>query len=348
MNIEKSEFGKYKDQVIDQYTLTNDKGMSVKVMTYGATVTSIKVPDSDGAALDLVCGFDDFDTYFSDAYQANAPYFGGTIGRYASRLKDGKFTIDGTDYTVAVNDGSNHLHGGIVGFDKRVWSAQPLDAKDSTGVKFTLVSNHMDEGYPGDLTVSVSYRLDNDNQLSIDYEGTTTKETPLSLTNHTYFNLSGFKSDIKNHTAKINSNTFLQPDETNVPVGEETAVNDGPANLQEAKLLGDQFEQMETGFEHYYSFENGVSGMQSVAEFVDQDSGRKLEVLTDEPGALFYTGYFTSDELERGNGQKFGRYRGFCCETSRFPNGPNLDGVTNATLKPEEKYKSKTIYKLNF
>ena len=252
MAITKTTFGEYQAQSVEQYKLSNHKGMTVKIITYGATVSSISVPDADGNQKDLVCGFDTLEGYFSPEYRQNAPYFGCTVGRYASRIKDGKFSIDGKEYKLAVNDGSNHLHGGITGFDKQVWEAEALQADGNPTVRMTFRSEHMEEGYPGNVEATVTFTLTQDNELVIDYEGTTDQATPLSLTNHTYFNLSGFEQTIEGHIAKIDASTFLEPDETNVPVGKIADVTGTHADLREGKTLGECFQQLETGFEHFF------------------------------------------------------------------------------------------------
>jgi aldose 1-epimerase len=344
MPITKTTFGSLLGQEIELYTLENAHGMRVKVTPYGATVTSISVPAANGRA-ELAAGFDSLDGYFSEAYLNNAPYFGCTVGRYASRIKDGKFSIDGKDYQVDVNDGSNHLHGGIGAFDKRVWN---VDHADGQSLKLSLHSKDGDGGYPGNLDVSIVYTLNDDNELVMEYQGVTDQATPLSMTNHTYFNLSGFTETIHNHQAQVQADAFLQPDATNVPVGEEQTVGGHFTDLRQAARLGDRLDETETGFETYYRFDGPAKSPRQVASFTHAASGRELQVLTTEPGALFYTGYFTSDELSRSNGDKYGRYRSFCFEASRYPNGPNLEGITDAVLQPNEFYSSQTVYKINF
>jgi len=338
-------FGTFKGQTVHLHTLRNADGMEVKLSDYGAAVTSISLPDGSGGRREIVAGFDSLDGYFSESYTSNAPYFGCTVGRYASRIKDGKFSIDGQDYTVDVNDGSNHLHGGVDALDKRVWKAEK---KGDNAVRFSLRSPDGDGGYPGNLDVSVTYTLTDDNELVMDYAGTTDKATPLSMTNHAYFNLSGFTETIHNHRARIDADAFLQPDGTNVPVGKETSVEGHFTDLRSPTRLGDRLDQTETGFETYYRFDGPSQTAREVARFEHPDGGVALTVKTTEPGALFYTGYFTSDELRRENGDQFGRYRAFCFEASRFPNGPNLKGVTNAVTRPGEAYGSRTIYELAF
>ncbi|WP_020571016.1 aldose epimerase family protein [Neolewinella persica] len=344
MPVSKQAFGTFKGQDIDLFILENANGMQVKITPYGAAVTSISVPDGDGRA-ELAAGFDDLDGYFSEAYLKNAPYFGCTVGRYASRIKDGKFSLNGKDYQVDVNDGSNHLHGGIGAFDKRVWQVEKAEGQS---VKLSLHSPDGDGGYPGNLDVSITYTLTDENELVMDYHGVTDQATPLSMTNHTYFNLSGFIETIHNHEAQVHAAAFLQTDETNVPVGDQTAVRGHFTNLQQVTRLGDRLDQTDTGFETYYRFDGSTDAPREVAHFAHPASGRRLRVLTTEPGALFYTGFFTSDDLYRSNGDQYGRYRAFCFEASRYPNGPNLEGVKDAVLHPGDQYQSRTIYHINF
>ncbi len=348
MNVKQTIFGRYKDQDIEQFLLANDNGMQVKIMTFGATVTSISVPGQGNTRHELACGFDSMEGYLSREYKKNAPYFGCTVGRYASRIKDGKFKIDGKEYILAINNGPNHLHGGLTGFDKKIWSAQPIDTSDTLGVIMSLKSPHMEEGYPGNVEISVTFVLNNNNELAISYEATTDQTTPISLTNHTYFNLSGFEQTIENHQATILADNYLEPDETNVPVGAIGDVNNTAADLRAGKLLKEAFEGLTTGFEHYYLFDQSIGPLRKVAEFSDRESGRKLEVSTTEPGMLFYSGYFTSDKLRRENGDQYGRYRGFCCETHRYPNGPNIENSPASVTKPADTYNSQTVFKIHW
>lgn len=340
-------FGDYEGQPIYQYTLQNANGMQVKVMNYGATITAILVADETGQLKNIACGFDTFSGYFGKAYQDNAPYFGGTVGRYASRIKDGQFSLDGNEYTLAVNNGSNHLHGGLQGFDKKVWQANIITVNGNSGVEMQLKSPHLEEGYPGNLFVKVLFTLDDQDALSIQYKAKTDQSTPLSLTNHTYFNLSGFENTIENHAATIKASTILMPDSTNVPVGEIASVAETVADLREERILGECFKAMETGFEHFYVFDKPLGALAQVATFKDTVSGTRLDISTTEPGVLFYTGYFTSDELQRENGEQYGQYRGLCFETSRYPNGPNLPDSPNSITQPNEVFTSQTIYKIS-
>ena len=348
MNISKAPFGSVAGVEVDLYTLENDNGMAVKITNYGGIVTSLVVPDKNGQTADIVCGFDTLDGYFSDDYKNNSPYFGCIVGRYAARVKDGRFTVDGTEYQVATNDGPNHLHGGIKGFDKRIWNGEAIEDDASVGVKLSLTSADGDESYPGNLSVTVTYRLNNENELSIEYQAQTDKATPLSLTNHTYYNLNGFQDKILDHRAMIASDKFLVPDETNVPVGDEQAVAGTVWDYNKAKPIGDAFAEEPKGFEHYYVFSKPLKSLEKVAEFSDETSGRMLEVSSSEPGMLFYTAFYTSDDLKRESGPQFGQFKAFCCETSKYPNGPNIERAPDSILLPDETYQSKTVLKFSW
>ncbi|MDZ8119075.1 aldose epimerase family protein [Pontiella agarivorans] len=344
MNISKVLFGSVDGVDVDLYTLENDNGMIAKITNYGGIVTSLVVPDSHGGCADIVCGFDTLDGYFSEAYKANSPYFGCIVGRYAARIKDAKFMVDGVEYQVAANDGTNHIHGGIKGFDKCVWHAEIIN----NGLKLTLTSPDGDEGYPGTVNVTVVYSLTNDNELAIAYEATTDKATPLSLTNHTYFNLSGFQDTVLSTEAMIVSDKLLSVDETNVQLGEEFPVAGTVWDYNSPKPLGEVFEEKAMGFETYYVFSKPVGSFGRVAEFSDASSGRKLTVSSSEPSMLMYTGFYTSDRLKRESGAQFGQFKGFCCETSRYPNGPNIEGAPDCILRPVDPFISKTVFKFSW
>lgn len=348
MNSNTIRFGAHQGEAVNVYLLENEQGLRVKIMNYGATITSISVPDPQGGRIELACGFDRFEDYFSADYLQNAPYFGCTVGRYSSRIKDGEFTIQGKTYQVACNDGSNHLHGGVKGFDKRIWKAEWSDDSDGIGICMRLSSPSLEEGYPGNVEVEVLFSLDNNNTLTIAYKGITDQETPLSLTNHTYFNLSGFQENILQHQAQVRAGRHLKPDETNVPVGEIEALDGLAADLRTSIPLQQAIAQMETGFEHYFLFDKPLGELAEVAAFEDPHSGRKLVISTTEPGMLFYTGYFTSNELKRSKTERYGRFKGFCCETHRYPNGPNIPGSPGSLLSPGETYQSTTAYHFSF
>jgi aldose 1-epimerase len=346
MKITPAPFGKHDGRDVTVFTLENDSGMTAKITDYGGTVTSITIPDRDGQRSDIVCGFDTLDGYFSDAYKANSPYFGCLVGRYAGRIKDGTFAVDGTDYQVATNDGPNHLHGGIVGFDKQIWDAVASQESDACVLTLSLTSVDGDEGYPGTLKVTVEYRVTQANELRIRYQAQTDKATPLALTNHTYFNLNSFAGKILDHRAQITSDRYLVPDETNVPVGQEQAVAGTACDFNTAKPIGEAFRDMPNGFEHYYVFGKAPGACEKVAVFTEPTRGRTLEVETTEPGMLFYTGFYTSDALKREDGTAFGQFKAFCCETAKYPNGPNIDGAPKSVLEPDQRYDETTVFRL--
>ncbi|MDF9796445.1 aldose 1-epimerase [Catalinimonas alkaloidigena] len=342
MKIEKKPFGQIDGQTIDQYILSNNNGLVLGIINYGATISSIIVPSARQGRADVVCGFNQIDGYLSEAYQNNAPYFGATVGRYAGRIKDAQFVLGGELYQLEANDGDNHLHGGKLGFDKRIWKSETLEEDDAVGVKMSLISQHMEEGYPGQVEVNIYFRMNDNNEISIRYQANTDRVTPISLTNHTYFNLSGFKDNIMSHLACIVSDSYLQPDASNVPDGSISKVENTPADLRKPKPLGVCIDKMEMGFEHYFLFEKD-SRLREVASFTEEKSGRGIKVFTTEPGMLFYTGYYTSDQLQRENGDQYGQFRAFCCETSRYINGPNIASSPGSVTTPDEPYESETV-----
>jgi len=285
MKISQAAFGQVEGRDVDLFTLENDRGMVVKITNYGGIVTSLIVPDRVGRRTDIACGFDTLAGYFSADYRGNSPYFGCVVGRYAGRIKDGRFSLDGNTHQLARNDGPNHLHGGVKGFDKCVWAAAP--ASDAGDAVLTLSRQSADgeEAYPGNIVLSVEYRLTNRNELRIRYRATTDRATPITLTNHTYFNLNGFSDRILDHVVQIASDRTLVPDETNVPVGGEAAVAGTAADFNAPRRLGDCFAELPMGFEHYYVFAAPAGQLAKVATVREPGSGRSLEVFTTEPGA---------------------------------------------------------------
>ena len=348
MKVTRKPFGQVDGRSVDLFTLENDCGVTVKITNYGGIITSIVIPDRDGNRNDIVCGFDTLSGYFSETYKNNSPYFGCIVGRYAARIKGGAFSVGDKTYQVATNDGPNHLHGGVVGFDKKVWDAEPFEDGNDCVLALRLASPDGDEGYPGAVRVTVEYRLTQDNELRIRYTAETDQATPLSLTNHTYFNLNAFSDRIFDHTAQIFGNRCLVSDETNVPVGEEAMVAGTAADFTTPRRVGDAFRDLPNGFEHYYVFSKPAGMFEKVAVFSEPGSGRVLEVHTSEPGMLFYTGYYTSDDLHRENGTGFGQFRAFCCETSKYPNGPNIAGAPNSILQPGDKYDETTMFRFGW
>jgi aldose 1-epimerase len=347
MNIYKTLFGSFQNQNIDLYTLKNSNGMSVKITNYGATITAISVPNSKGEVENIACGFDKLDGYFSNEYVDNSPYFGGTIGRYCSQIKDAKFSLNGKEYQLSANCGNNNLHGGTVGFDKRIWNAEVIEGNQSS-IKMTLTSNDLEEGYPGNVAVSVLFTLTANNKLKIEYKATPDQDTPLALTNHTYFNLNAFSSTVEDHIVQVNTSKKQVMDDTGAGTGEIVNIEGEADDLRIGKKVGDVHTQINDGFEHFYIFDNANSDLQEVAFIKSKQSGRSLTVSSTEPCMLLYTGKYTSDDIKRENGEQYGKFRGFCCETHRYQNGPNIEDSPNTITKAGEEFKSTTIFKFSW
>lgn len=347
-NLNTTKFGVYKNQNIDLFTLENKNGIVLKITNYGATITSLQVPDAKGNLADIVCGFDTLEGYFSKDYLENAPYFGSTVGRYTSQIKDSKFSLDGTDYTLAKNCGENNLHGGTEAFDKKVWKATQMQLATGVGIEMSLLSKHLEEGYPGNVTLKVSFVLHDNNALEISYKATTDQDTPLSLTNHSYFNLSNFEQSVESHNVSIAAANKLELDITGAATGAVLNLEGAADDLRTAKQIGAVHQAMNDGFEHYYIFDKNNFELEDVASFSCDTSGRRLVVATSEPGMLFYTGKYTSDALSRESGDAFGKYKGFCCETHRYPNGPNIQGSPKSILKKDEVFESTTVFKFSW
>jgi len=341
-------FGKYNNQDVNLYTLENDNGMIVKIMDFGATITSITIPDNNANPVSIACGFDTFDEYFADAYKANAPYFGCTVGRYCSQIKDASVIIDGSEYQLAANCGDNNLHGGAVGFDKKIWQAKIIDGTEKVGVAFSLLSNDMEEGFPGEVKATVSIELTNENEIIFNYKAISDKDTPLSMTNHSYFNLSGFERSVEDLKVQVKTDKRLAVDATGACTGEIIDVTGSVEDLRDAQRVKNVHDAIGGGFEHFYIFDNGDEKLNHVACVSDDQSERSLDVYTTEPCMLFYTGKYTSDELKRSETERYGKYRGFCCETHRWPNGPNIAASPNSISKANEEFKSTTVFKLGF
>ncbi|HWZ28116.1 MAG TPA: galactose-1-epimerase [Gemmatimonadales bacterium] len=334
--------------VDDSYTLTNAGGMRVKVLTYGGIIQSIEVPDSHGRLGDVVLGFDSL-----DGYRKDSPYFGAIVGRYANRIARGKFTLDGKEYTLAVNNGVNALHGGIKGFDKVVWSAEPFQKGDSAGVTLSYVSPDGEEGYPGTLRVTVQYTLTGANELVVDYEATTDRATPINLSQHTYFNLSaGQSSDILGHVLTIDASRYTPVDSTLIPTGALAPVAGTPFDFRAPMAIGarigndDPQLRIAGGYDHNFVLNGGAGGTPAhAARVVDPGSGRTLDVFTDQPGLQFYSGNFLDGTILGKGGKTYARRGGFCLETQHFPDSPNHPGFPGTILRPGATYRTRTVYR---
>jgi len=342
MDVKKEPFGKTKDgQRVDMYSLANANDMRAKVMTYGAILVSLEVPDRQGNPGEVTLGFDSLDGYLK-----GHPYFGAIVGRYANRIGKGKFTIDGKEYTLATNNGPNHLHGGLVGFDKVVWNAELLESTDGVAVKFTYLSKDGEEGYPGNLNCTVIYTLTSDG-LRIEYEARTDKTTPVNLTNHAYFNFAG-KGDILGHEITLNAGDYTTVDEGLIPTGEIRAVKGTALDMTKPTAIGDGIKKLGQGYDHNFVLNKKNENELSLAATVyEPTTGRKMEVFTTQPGMQFYTGNFLDGSVIGRGGQAYQKHSGFCLETQHFPDSPNKPNFPTVFLKPGELYQSTTIHKFS-
>ena len=339
MSVYKEVFGTAADgTVVDVYTLENSGGMKVRLISYGATVVSIEVPGRDGSIDDVVLGFDTIEGYQSGAN----PYFGACCGRFANRIAKGRFSIDGESYSLAVNNGPNSLHGGLVGFDKRVWDAE---VTGENAVEMSLVSPDGEEGYPGTLTVKLVYTLTDENELRLDYSASTDRKTILNLTNHSYFNLAG-GGTIRDHVIRINADRWTVVDDDSTPLGELRPVAGTEMDLLTPTPIGKNIDQVQgLGYDHNYCINQSVPGELTLAAAVTEPgSGRTMECWTTEPGVQFYTGNYM-EHIEGKKGSVYRKQEGFCLETQHFPDSPNHPDFPRAELSPGETYTQTTIYR---
>jgi aldose 1-epimerase len=346
-SVQKQVFGKTPDGTeVDLYTLTNASGMTAKIMTYGAILTELDVPDRDGKSEDVTLGFDSLKDYL-----AGHPFFGATVGRVANRVAKGRFTLDGKEYKLATNNGPNSLHGGLKGFDKVVWKAEPQTVADGAAVKFEYVSKDGEEGYPGTLTATVTYTLTNENELRLDYTATTDKATPVNLTNHTYFNLAGAKSgDILDHELMLAADKYTPSDDTLIPTGEIKPVKDMPLDFTIPRRIGERINQLKgdpVGYDHNFVLNSEGKKLALAARVRDPKTGRVMEMYTTEPGVHFYTGNFLDGKQTGRGGVVYKKHAGFCLEAQHFPDSVNHPNFPSMILKPGETYKQTTIYKFS-
>ncbi|HVS38417.1 MAG TPA: aldose epimerase family protein [Gemmataceae bacterium] len=350
--IEKSDFGKTEDGTpVEMYTLSNGTGMTAKIITYGGIITELDVPDRDGKMGDVVLGFDDL-----QGYLAGHPFFGAIIGRVANRVAKGKFTLNGKEYTLAVNNGPNSLHGGKKGFDKVVWKAEPMDSKEGPQLLLTYVSKDGEEGYPGNLSAQVLYTLTHEGQLSINYTAKTDKATPVNLTNHSYFNLAGPASgDILGHEIMIAADRYTPVDDTMIPTGEIKSVKGTPYDLTTPTKIGAHIDELKPnpatkdpgGYDINYVLRGGDKQPALAARVSDPKSGRIMEVYTTEPGLQFYTGNFLDGTNKGKGGVVYKQHQAFCLEADHFPDSVNHPDFPSTILEPGKTYSQTTIYKFS-
>ncbi|MFC1481653.1 aldose epimerase family protein [Candidatus Neomarinimicrobiota bacterium] len=348
--IMKANFGQIEGASVDVYTLTNANGCELKITNYGCIIVSLKVPDKNGQLSDVVLGYDTLDEYI-----ANNPYFGAVVGRYGNRIGAAKFTLDNVEYKLAVNDGENHLHGGLKGFDKVLWAGAEFSSEEGPAVKFSYLSPDGEEGYPGNLKAEITYTLTNDNELKIDYRATTDKKTVINLTHHSYFNLAGAgNGDILGHKMTIKADHFIPIDKGLIPTGELQPVDGTPLDFRVATAIGERIdqgtEQLEFGggYDHCWvlvkssekAFERGVEVHEPV-------SGRVMELLTTEPSVQFYSGNFL-DGSNIGKGGKAYNYRtAIALEAQHYPDSPNQPQFPSVVLEPGQEYSKSTVYRFS-
>lgn len=342
MGILKRVIGKMPNGVeVEQYTLTNTSGIRVTAMTYGATITGVVLPDRDGKFENVTLYLNSFDEYL-----AGHPNFGSFVGRYANRIAKGRFTLNGTEYTLATNNGPNHLHGGRQGFAKRLWQAEAVESEDSVAVTLNYTSADGEEGYPGTLDVTVLYKLTNKNELVMDYTATTDKPTVVNLTNHAYWNLAGAGSGtVLDHLLVLCADRFLPVDDTLIPLGDPEEVEGTPMDFRQPVAVGSRIAHVEGGYDHCYVLNDAPNGeMTLAARLVDPASGRAMEVHTTQPAVQLFTGNFLDGSL-RGAGGPYVQYAGLCLETQHYPDSPNRPEYPSTVLLPGETYRQTTMHK---
>ena len=342
--ISRSNFGKTADgQAVALYTLTNAKGAVAKITTFGGIVTELHVADKSGQKGDVVLGFSTLDGYLK-----GHPYFGVIAGRVANRIAKGKFTLDGKTYTLAVNNKPNHLHGGDKGFDKKVWKATVVRRKDGPALQLTYTSPDGEEGYPGALTSKVTYILTDENVLRIEYVATTTKATPINLTNHSYFNLAG-KGLILDHELTMNCARYTPVDDTSIPTGELAPVAGSAMDFIQPHKLGERLESVgkdPTGYDHNYVVDGGgKKKLVKCASVFEATSGRTMDVYTDQPGVQLYTGNFLDGTVVGKGGWKYVKNSALCLETQHYPDSINQKNFPSVVLRPGQNYKTATEYR---
>jgi aldose 1-epimerase len=346
-SVTRAPFGALPDgTAVEMFTLTNAGGLEVRAMTYGGIIVSLKTNDRAGKLADIVLGYDDL-----DGYVKKNPFFGTIVGRYGNRIAKGRFTIDGKTYTLATNNGPNHLHGGVRGFDKVVWKAEPFQKADAAGVVFSHTSPDGNEGYPGTLTARVTYTLTNKDELRVDYHATTDKPTHVNLTQHTYFNLAGDGTrDILGHELTIAADRFTPVDATLIPSGELAPVEGTPFDFRKPMAIGARLnadhEQIRNGkgYDHNFVLNRTGSGPVPAVHVVEPTTGRTLHVSTTEPGVQFYTGNFLDGSIKGKAGHVYKQRYGFCLETQHFPDTPNKPQFPSTLLRPGQEYRSTTVF----
>jgi len=343
MKIDKIKFGELSGTEIYLFTLKNDNQVTVKITNYGAIITSVETPDKNGNVENIVCGFEKFEDYISDQYLNSYPYFGCICGRVANRIAKGKFSLEGQEYSLAVNNGSNALHGGLIGFDKKVWTAEMIEKDDQVGVKLTYASFDMEEGYPGKLEVVCTYTLNQMNELTLEYEAVTDKTTIINLTNHSYFNLTAGRESIMGHELELTAEAITESVDM-IPTGKMQPVADTAFDFTNKKKIGKDIGTLEYGYDNNFVLGNPEGKLVYAGCLGEKISGRSVDIYTTQPGIQLYTGYWIPTLMVNGQ-NKFGPYSGVALETQHYPDAINHSNFPSVVLKPDEKYHEKTIYK---
>jgi aldose 1-epimerase len=350
VNVGKQAFGKTAEgTAVDLYTLTNARGVQVQITNYGGIVVSLLAPDREGALDDVVLGFDSL-----DEYRQHNLYFGCIVGRYGNRIANGRFTLDGVEYVLAQNDGQNHLHGGIRGFDKVVWDAEPTQGQDSAALKLSYLSPDGEEGYPGNLSVTVVYTLSEDDALQIDYTATTDEPTVVNLTNHSYFHLAGAGSgDVLGHELMIDADRFTPVSAALIPTGELRSVTGTPSDFRRSTPIGARIDQDDEqlryggGYDHNWVLNHEAGALGLAARVYEPTTGRTMEVHTTEPGVQCYTGNVMPPSIAGKDGRTYVWRGGLCLETQHFPDSPNQPSFPSTVLRPGGRYCSTTVYRFS-
>ena len=347
MTIKCDPWGKIQDKEVNLYTLRNNNGLEIKITNYGGIITSILMPDKFSNKEEITLGFNQLEDYTSEYYINNCPYLGALIGRYANRIAKGTFTLDGKKYTFVCNNGPNHLHGGTIAFHNQVWDSNIDNSEGTSKLVLNLYCKDMEEGYPGNLNVKVTYQLSDDNELIIDYNATSDKTTHVNFTNHAYFNLTGCKTNVEGHQLQLFADTYTEATDEAIPTGRILDVKGTEMDFTTTHKIGERISSVQgRGYDHNYIINGNSGDLRRGAIVYDPGSGRQLEMFTTEPGVQLYTGNYLDGSHNRGN-TVFNERFGFCLEAQHYPNSPNEPKFPSTLLKPGEEYNQTTVYKFS-
>jgi aldose 1-epimerase len=342
MDIQQDVFGKMPDgREIALFTLVNSQGIRARIISYGAILVSLEVPDKNGDLADITLGYPSLEGYLE-----TTPYFGAVVGRYGNRIARGRFTLDGKEYSLATNNNDNHLHGGLKGFDKVVWDAEIVRTERAVGVKLRYLSPDGEEGYPGNLSCTMEYLLTENDELKFSYAATTDKATPVNLTQHSYWCLNGQGAgDILGHELMLNADQYTPVDEGLIPTGELREVQGTPFDFTLPHTIGERIGDVPGGYDHNFVLRSGGGDLALAARVFEPESGRVMEIFTDQPGIQFYAGNFLDGTITGKEGKVYRKHYGFCLETQHFPNSPNQANFPSTILRPGEEYRTRTVHK---